>query len=58
MKNYKELIGYIYKIISPNGKIYIGQTINVNQRKRNENPERNECALIFSKANVMKHSVI
>jgi group I intron endonuclease len=34
MKNYKELIGYIYKIISPNGKIYIGQTINVNQRKR------------------------
>ena len=27
-------MGYIYKITSPNGKIYIGQTINVEQRKR------------------------
>jgi group I intron endonuclease len=29
------IIGFIYKIVSPNGKIYIGQTINTKQRKRN-----------------------
>ncbi len=28
-------IGYIYKLISPNNKIYIGQTINLSNRKRN-----------------------
>lgn len=27
------VIGYIYKVTSPNGKIYIGQTINKKQRK-------------------------
>lgn len=27
--------GYIYKLVSPNGKIYIGQTINNKQRKYN-----------------------
>lgn len=27
------IIGYIYKLTSPNGKIYIGQTINKKQRK-------------------------
>lgn len=31
------VIGYIYKITSPNGKIYIGQTINKKQRKRHYN---------------------
>lgn len=31
------VIGYIYKIISPNGKIYIGQTINKKQRKYHYN---------------------
>lgn len=30
----KEKIGYIYKITSPIGRIYIGQTINLNQRLR------------------------
>jgi group I intron endonuclease len=28
-----KVIGYIYKLTSPNGKIYIGQTINKKQRK-------------------------
>jgi len=27
------MIGYIYKITSPNGKVYIGQTINLKRRK-------------------------
>lgn len=27
------VIGYIYKITSPNGKIYIGQTLNIKSRK-------------------------
>lgn len=31
------IIGYIYKITSPNGKIYIGQTINKKQRKYHYN---------------------
>lgn len=31
------VIGYIYKITSPNGKVYIGQTINKKQRKRHYN---------------------
>lgn len=34
MKQYNLITGFIYKITSPNGKIYIGQTINVIQRKR------------------------
>ena len=29
----KNRLGYIYKIVSPNNKIYIGQTINVKHRK-------------------------
>jgi group I intron endonuclease len=32
MTNYENRIGYIYKIVSPNGKIYIGQTINIKNR--------------------------
>ena len=32
-KEIEKRIGYIYKIVSPNGKIYIGQTINKKQRK-------------------------
>lgn len=31
------VIGYIYKLTSPNGKVYIGQTINNKQRKRHYN---------------------
>jgi group I intron endonuclease len=31
-KNLTNVIGYIYKLTSPNGKIYIGQTINKKQR--------------------------
>ena len=31
------VIGYIYKLTSPNGKIYIGQTINKKQRKYHYN---------------------
>lgn len=34
MKEYDFIKGYIYKITSPDGKIYIGQTINIDQRKR------------------------
>lgn len=33
MRDFTNVIGYIYKIISPNKKIYIGQTININSRK-------------------------
>jgi len=33
MKDLTNVIGYIYKITSPNGKIYIGQTINFRNRK-------------------------
>lgn len=33
MRDLTNIIGYIYKITSPNGKIYIGQTINKKQRK-------------------------
>ena len=33
MKDFTNIIGYIYKLTSPNGKIYIGQTINKKQRK-------------------------
>jgi group I intron endonuclease len=33
VRDLTNVIGYIYKIISPNGKIYIGQTINKKQRK-------------------------
>ncbi len=36
-KDLTEVIGYIYKITSPNGKIYIGQTINKKQRKYHYN---------------------
>ncbi len=32
-KDYSEVKGYIYKIISPSKKIYIGQTVNINNRK-------------------------
>ena len=28
------MIGYIYKIINPNGKIYVGQTIQSNAKMR------------------------
>lgn len=35
------MIGYIYKIISPNGKPYIGQTINL--KKRYYNYRRGQC---------------
>lgn len=31
------VIGYIYKLTSPNGKVYIGQTINKKQRKYHYN---------------------
>ena len=34
MGNYELRKGFIYKIMSPNGKIYVGQTININQRKK------------------------
>lgn len=34
MVNYELKKGVIYKLTSPNGKVYIGQTINVNQRKK------------------------
>lgn len=37
MKDLTNVIGYIYKITSPNGKIYIGQTINKKQRKHHYN---------------------
>ena len=33
MKDLTNVIGYIYKITSPNGKIYIGQTLNYKNRK-------------------------
>ncbi len=33
-KDLTNVIGYIYKLTSPNGKVYIGQTINKKQRKR------------------------
>jgi group I intron endonuclease len=33
------VIGYIYKLTSPNGKVYIGQTINKKQRKRHYNSD-------------------
>ncbi len=36
-KDLTNIIGYIYKITSPNGKIYIGQTINKIQRKYHYN---------------------
>lgn len=36
-RNLTNVIGYIYKIVSPNGKIYIGQTINKKQRKYHYN---------------------
>lgn len=36
-KDLTNVVGYIYKIISPNGKIYIGQTINKKQRKYHYN---------------------
>jgi len=36
-KDLTNVIGYIYKITIPNGKIYIGQTINVKQRIYNYN---------------------
>ena len=32
-KDYVNKIGFMYKLTSPNGKIYIGQTINKKQRK-------------------------
>jgi group I intron endonuclease len=32
-KDLTNVVGYIYKLTSPNGKIYIGQTINKKQRK-------------------------
>ena len=32
-KDYTKIIGFIYKLTSPNGKVYIGQTINKKQRK-------------------------
>lgn len=32
-RDYTNIEGYIYKIESPSGKIYIGQTINLKQRK-------------------------
>lgn len=34
IRDLTNVIGYIYKITSPNGKIYIGQTINLKERKR------------------------
>lgn len=33
-KDLTNVIGYIYKLTSPNGKVYIGQTINKKERKR------------------------
>ena len=36
-KDLTNIIGYIYKLSSPNGKIYIGQTINKKQRKYHYN---------------------
>lgn len=36
-KDLTNIIGYVYKITSPNGKIYIGQTINKKQRKYHYN---------------------
>lgn len=36
-KSLKNRIGFIYKLTSPNGKIYIGQTINKKQRKYHYN---------------------
>ena len=33
-RDLSNITGYIYKIISPNNKIYIGQTINISNRKR------------------------
>jgi group I intron endonuclease len=36
-KDLTNVIGYIYKITSPNGKIYIGQTINKKQRRYHYN---------------------
>ena len=36
-KDLTNVIGYIYKLTSPNGKIYIGQTINKKQRKYHYN---------------------
>lgn len=32
-KNLENIIGYIYKLTSPNGKIYVGQTLNPIKRK-------------------------
>lgn len=32
-RDYTNVTGYIYKITSPNGKVYIGQTINLSRRK-------------------------
>lgn len=36
-KDLTNVIGYIYKITSPNGKVYVGQTINKKQRKYHYN---------------------
>lgn len=36
-KDLTNVIGYIYKITSPNGKVYIGQTINKKQRRYHYN---------------------
>lgn len=36
-KDLTNKVGYIYKLTSPNGKIYIGQTINKKQRKYHYN---------------------
>lgn len=36
-KDLTNVIGYIYKLISPNGKVYVGQTINKKQRKYHYN---------------------
>jgi len=34
MKDWSNIVGYIYKITSPHGKIYIGQTVNLKHRKK------------------------
>ena len=36
-KDLTNRIGYIYKLTAPNGKVYIGQTINKKGRKRHYN---------------------
>jgi len=40
-------IGYIYKITGTCGRVYIGSTINVKNRKKGHNKCKNECASKF-----------